>query len=425
LLYVSLSETIDKPMIPFERFTLGNGLKVIVHQDATTPLVAMNILYNVGAKDEDPEKTGFAHLFEHLMFGGSLNIPSFDEPLEKAGGQNNAFTTNDITNYYLTVPKRNLETAFWLESDRMLGLPFSDKSIEVQKNVVMEEYKQRYLNQPYGDVWLLLRPLAYKVHPYQWSTIGKDLSHIEKATYEDVVSFYQKHYAPENAILVLAGDVSTREIEKLARQWFEPIQKPFTYRRNLPVEPPQTHARELEAERDVPFDAIYKAYHMAGRAEDNFYITDLLSDILSGGDSSRLYSKLVKEKPLFSEINAYVTGDFDEGLFIFAGKVLDGVNIQTAEAALMNEIEQISNEHVSPVELEKVKNKVEMSLQFSELKVADKSLTLTMFELFGDAAMADREIGKYRSVTRENLLEDAQKIFLPGNSSTLHYLAKK
>src|SRR3954465_12587241 len=303
-------------MVKFNRFTLDNGLRVIVHEDSSTPLACINILYNVGARDENPEQTGFAHLFEHLMFGGSINIDSYDEPLQLVGGENNAFTTNDINNYYLTLPSENLETGFWLESDRMLSLAFSDKSLEVQRSVVIEEFKQRYLNQPYGDVWLLLRPMVYKVHPYKWDTIGKEISHIENAKMDDVKNFFKRFYCPNNAIMVVAGNIDLEEVKQLSEKWFGPIPKGPENKRNLPVEPAQTEARSLTVERDVPVDAIYKTYHMCSRYDKEYYAVDLISDILSRGNSSRLHNALIKEKQLFGDIHAYVMGDFDKGLFV-------------------------------------------------------------------------------------------------------------
>ena len=290
-------------MINFDKFTLSNGLKVIVHCDTSTQLVSMNILYNVGARVEEPDKTGFAHLFEHLMFGGSINIPSYDEPLQRAGGDNNAFTSNDMTDYYLTLPANNLETGFWLESDRMLNLAFSPKSLDVQRSVVIEEFKQRYLNQPFGDVWLLLRPLAYKVHPYSWSTIGKEIAHIENATLDDVKAFFKQYYCPDNAILVVAGNVTTEEVKRLCAKWFEPIPKGNTVHKILPQEPIQEEARVLDVTRNVPCDAIYKAYHCCARLDKEFYATEMITDILSRGHSSRLYISLVKEQKLFSQVN--------------------------------------------------------------------------------------------------------------------------
>ena len=344
-------------MIDFERFTLSNGLKVIVHQDKSTPMACVNILYNVGARDEDESKTGFAHLFEHLMFGGSINIPNYDEPLQQAGGENNAFTTNDITNYYCTVPANNLETAFWLESDRMLSLSFTPKSLEVQRSVVIEEFRQRYLNQPYGDVWLLLRPLAFQSHPYKWATIGKEISHIEQATMEDVRAFFAKHYHPANAIMVVAGNVELEQVKQLSKKWFEPIPAQTVTVRALPVEPVQTAPRRLSVERDVPANALYKVWHMCSRNHDDYHTVDLLSDILSRGNSSRLYISLVKEQQLFTEINAWVSGDFDPGLFVVSGKLCEGISMESAEAAVNAELKKLCDQLVSDRELLKCKNK--------------------------------------------------------------------
>jgi predicted Zn-dependent peptidase len=410
-------------MIEFEKFTLDNGLRVIVHQDTSTPLVAMNILYDVGARDEDPDKTGFAHLFEHLMFGGSVNIPKYDVPLENAGGENNAFTNNDITNYYLTIPKQNMELAFWLESDRMLNLAFSKKSLKVQQNVVIEEFKQSYLNQPYGDVWLLLKPLAYKVHPYQWSTIGKEISHIENASMEDVKSFYKKFYNPNNAIMTIAGNVTTQEIKVLSEKWFAPISRGENYLRKLPVEPAQTEERILNVKRNVPFDSIYMVYHICARKDKAYYATDLISDILSNGYSSRLYANLVKEKRLFSEINAYISGDIDAGLFVINGKLIKGVKMEAAKLAIRNELDKLRQSPAKEVEIQKVKNKIESTLQFSEINILDKAMNLAYSELLGDANHINEEINKYQEVTREQILITAQRIFHDNNCSTLYYNA--
>jgi zinc protease len=411
-------------MIEFDRFILKNGLKVIVHKDKSTPMACLNILYDVGARDEDESKTGFAHLFEHLMFGGSINIPNYDEPLQLVGGENNAFTTNDITNYYCTVPTENLETAFWLESDRMLSLAFTDKSLEVQRSVVIEEFKQRYLNQPYGDVWLLLRPLAFKNHPYKWATIGKEISHIETAVMDDVKSFFKKHYHPSNAIMVVAGDVELTQVKELAEKWFEPIAAQPKLKRNLPLEQKQTEARELTVHKDVPANAIYKTYHMCSRLDDNYYATDVLSDILSRGNSSRLYISLVKDKQLFSEINAYVSGDFDPGLFVVSGKLNDGIDVKVAEKAIVEELEKLKNGSITDEELQKCKNKVESSITFSETDVLTKATNLAISELLGDANEINNEIEKYNKVTKDQLKTVAQSIFQNSNSSTLYYLKK-
>jgi len=411
-------------MINFEKFTLDNGLKIIVHKDTSSSIVAFNVLYDVGAKDEQPDKTGFAHLFEHLMFGGSINIPRYDEPLQKAGGENNAFTSNDITNYYITLPKQNLEIAFWLESDRMLSLAFSPKSLDVQKNVVIEEFKQMFLNQPYGDVWLLLRPLAYKVHPYQWPTIGKDISHIENAKMKDVKAFYKKFYNPNNAILSIAGDVDIEKIKKLANKWFAPIKKDKKSLRKLPVEPEQKSPEKLTVKRNVPFHSIYKVFHTCSRRDKEFHTVDLLSDILSNGNSSRLHNELIKKQKLFSEINAFLTGGIENGLFVVSGKLIKGISMQKAEEAINTELDKIKNNTIEKNELQKVKNKIESTLVFSEMNVLNKDMNLAFAELLGDASLINKEIEKYLTVTKEQITKQANLIFRENNCSTLYYFAQ-
>lgn len=411
-------------MIEIEKFCLDNGLRVIVHNDNSTPIVSFNLLYDVGSKDEDPNRTGFAHLFEHLMFGGSINIPVFDEHLERTGGENNAFTNNDFTNYYITIPKENLETAFWLESDRMLSLAFSKKSLEVQRNVVVEEFNQRYLNQPYGDIWLLLRPLAYKVHPYRWPTIGMEPEQIKKATLADVKEFFYKHYAPNNAILSIAGPVSTDEIFNLSKKWFGEIESRPVPIRNLPKEPQQVESRILEVEKDVPFDSIYKAYHMSNRNHNDFHATDLISDLLSNGKSSRLYQKLVKEHNLFSDINAYITGDVDDGLFIITGRLFKNTSFKVAESAINDELESIKHKTIDGYELEKVKNKFESNFKFAEANPLDKAMNLAFYELLSNANDINFEVERYRETTVEKVKEVASKIFTEKNCSTLYYKAK-
>jgi predicted Zn-dependent peptidase len=408
-------------MIDFERFTLDNGLKVLVHHDAGTPIVAMNILYNAGSRDEHPGRTGFAHLFEHLMFGGSVNIPRYDDVIERAGGENNAFTNNDFTDYYLTVPRHNLETAFWLESDRMLNLAFSKKSFDVQRGVVVEEFRQNYLNQPYGDAWLLLRPLAYHVHPYSWATIGKDPSHIETAGMQEVRDFYKKFYNPCNAILVLAGNVDAAAVKPLAEKWFGSIRKGKPYERSLPAEPAQTEARTLTVERNVPFNAIYKAWHMGSRRDNCYFATDMLSDLLSAGQSGRIYQKLVKEQQLFSEISAFITGDLDPGLFVISGKLMEGVDMQSAEKAILTEVEQLQSVIVEEHELQKVKNRVEALMEFSEMQVSEKALNLAFYELLGDANQLNLVIGDYMKVSADDLRTVAGEVLRPENCSTLYY----
>jgi predicted Zn-dependent peptidase len=412
-------------MIKFEKFILANGLKVIVHKDNSTPLACINILYDVGSRDENPNQTGFAHLFEHLMFGGSVNIPNYDEPLQRVGGENNAFTTNDITNYHITLPAENLETGFWLESDRMLSLAFSEKSLEVQRSVVIEEFKQRYLNQPYGDVWLLLRPMAYKVHPYLWDTIGKEISHIENAKMDDVRKFFKKFYCPNNAIMVVAGNVEVDEIKRLSEKWFGSIPKGPENKRNLPKEPEQTEARSLTVERDVPADAIYKAYHICSRYDKEYYAIDLISDVLSQGNSSRLHKILIKDKKMFSDLHAYVMGDFDKGLFVISGKLSKGITMEQADDAINEELQKIKSELVSIDELTKVKNKIEATHVFGEIDILNKATNLAVSELLGDPNFINNEVEKYLSVTGEQIQEQANKIFRKENCSTLYYKAKK
>jgi zinc protease len=412
-------------MIDFQKFKLSNGLTVIVHQDNSTPMACINILYDVGARDEREEKTGFAHLFEHLMFGGSVNIPNYDEPLQLVGGENNAFTTSDITNYYCTVPSENIETAFWLESDRMLSLAFTDKSLEVQRSVVIEEFKQRYLNQPYGDVWLLLRPLAYKTHPYKWATIGKEIKHIEDATMDDVKAFFKEHYNPSNAIMVVAGRVDPEQVKALSEKWFAGIpsgQKPL---RNLPKEEKQTVARKMTVERDVPASAIYKVYHMCARTDKEYYAVDIISDILSRGNSSRLYKNLVKDKQLFSDLSAYVMGDFDKGLFVVSGKIAEGIEMKDAEAGIIVELENMKNRGVGEKELLKCKNKIESTHTFSETDVLTKATNLAIAELLGGANGVNTEVEKYLAVSAEMVKAEANKVLNEENCSTLYYMAKK
>jgi len=412
-------------MINYRRFTLDNGLCVLVHEDHTTAMACVNILYDVGARDESPDKTGFAHLFEHLMFGGSINIPNYDTPLQEVGGENNAFTSNDITNYYITLPSSNLETAFWLESDRMLSLAFSEQSLEVQRNVVSEEFKQRYLNQPYGDVWLRLRPLAYKEHPYRWATIGKELRHIEEATMADVKAFFFKHYVPSNAIMVVAGDVTFNQVRALAEKWFADIPTRPKPVRKLPVEPKQLTPRREEVHADVPVNSIYIAFHGPGRTHPDYPIMDLLSDILSRGSSSRLYRALVKDQPLFSEVNAYVCGSIDPNLIVVEGKPLPHVDMADAEKLLWNQLDILRFEPLKETELQKVKNKIESTMVFAELSILDRAMNLAFFEILGSADWYNEEVERYLAITRDDIQRVAREIFNPENSSTLIYYAKE
>lgn len=411
-------------MIEFDKFTLDNGLRAIVHTDVSSPLVCMNILYDVGARDESEQQTGFAHLFEHLMFGGSVNIPSYDTPLQEVGGENNAFTNNDVTNYYLTLPAANIETGFWLESDRMLSLAFSEKSLEVQRNVVIEEFKQRYLNQPYGDEWLLLRPLAYKAHPYRWATIGKEIKHIEDAQMDDVKSFFKRFYHPANAILVVTGNVKTEAVKMLAEKWFGPIPSGEKVQRNLPAEPKQNTARYETVYRDVPADSINKVYHMPGRMDKSYYAIDLLSDILGRGHSARLYQVLVKDKPLFSEISAHLMGSFDPGLLVINGRLNEGVDHKMADHEIELVLAQLSKEVLPEQEVQKVKNKAESTHVFGELGIMNKAMNLAFAELLDEANMVNKEIDRIQAVTAADIHKAAKDILRPENCTTLYYLKK-
>lgn len=411
-------------MLKFERFTLGNGLKVLVHEDHTTPMAAMNILYDVGARDEDKERTGFAHLFEHLMFGGSVNIPEYDEPLQMAGGENNAYTTNDITNYYIQLPLQNLETAFWLESDRMLSLAFSEKSLDVQRKVVSEEFKEHYLNQPYGDAWHHIRQLAFKKHPYQWMTIGLNLQHIEDAKLEDVKAFFFKHYTPINAILCVAGNITVQQVKQLAEKWFGPIPAGEKYVRNLPVEPMQQETRMETMSSDVPLDALYKTWHIPGRLTAPYYAADLITEIMGNGFASRLYQRLVKEDQLFSNISCYHTGSLDPGLLVVEGKVREGKTLEEANTAVEREINKLVAEGVTEEELQKAKNKIEAMISFEDMTLLNRANNLAFYELLGDAELINEEWNKYQAVTRDYLKQTAAEIFRDTNCSTLFYKNK-
>ena len=410
-------------MIQYEKFILDNGLRVLVHEDKSTPMAVLNVLYDVGAKDESPDKTGFAHLFEHLMFGGSKNIPSYDEPLQVAGGENNAFTTNDLTNYYCQLPAENIETAFWLESDRMLSLAFSKKSLEVQRKVVCEEFKEHYITKPYGDVWHKMRELAYTTHPYRWMTIGASLKHVEDATLEDVKAFFNKHYTPSNAIMVVAGNIETAQMKVLAEKWFGSIPAGEKYNRQLPIEPNQTSSRTLEVTSNVPLDALYKCWHMPSRMDERYYAAELISDILGGGGSSRLFQSLVKEKQLFSNIDCYHFGSTDAGLMTIEGKIVKGVNIKDAENALMLEINKIVENGISVSELEKVKNKAESALAFEDMSLMNRASNIAMYENLGEAELINTELSKYQAVTAEEILAQARIIFDENNCNTMHYLS--
>ena len=411
-------------MIQFEKFQLDNGLKVLVHQDTSTPMAVVNVLYNVGAKDEDPAKTGFAHLFEHLMFGGSVNIPVYDEPLQRAGGENNAYTTNDLTNYYCQIPAENIETAFWLESDRMLSLAFSKKSLEVQRKVVCEEFKEHYINKPYGDAWHKMRSLAYTQHPYRWMTIGASLAHVEDATMEDVKDFFFQFYRPNNAILVVTGNVETEQVKKLAEKWFGPIEAGKAYVRNLPKEPLQEKTRSMDVRADVPLDMLMMTWHMGGRFDEGYHATDLITEVLGGGTSARLYEQLIKVKQIFSSIDCYHFGTVDPGLLVIEGKLVKGISMAVAEKAVLEEIEKIKNEILDAKEVQKVINKTESVICFEDMSIMNRAHSLAYYELLGDADLMNKELGMYQRVTPSMIQHTAQQIFQENNRNTLYYYSK-
>jgi zinc protease len=408
-------------MIQYQHFTLSNGLKVYVHEDHTTPMAAFNICYNVGSRDEEENKTGFAHLFEHLMFGGSKNIPAYDTPLQKVGGENNAFTSPDITNYYINLPAVNIETAFWLESDRMMALSFDPNVLEVQRKVVIEEFKQRYLSQPYGDAWLKIRPLAYEVHPYKWATIGKDISHIENATMDDVKAFFYKYYIPNNAVLVVAGNVTFEQIKQLSQKWFEPIAAGKEIIKNIAFEPKQLMARLSQIEAKVPLNAIYKAYHMPARHHDAFMAVDLFSDILGRGKSSRLHEKLVKENLIFNSIGAYVTASLDPGLLLIQGNLNQGIKMENANAAIEDVVNELLTIGVADSELEKVKNQAETTIAFSEIELLNRAMSLAFSANAGNVEYANMEAEKIAKVDKNYMIKEAKKVLGVENCSTLYY----
>jgi zinc protease len=406
-------------MIEFEKFKLNNGLEVVLHQDKTSSLVCLNTLYRVGSKNENPNKTGFAHLFEHLMFGGSKHIPNFDSPLQAVGGDNNAFTSSDITNYYTTVPANNIETGFWLESDRMLALSFEEDVLEREKNVVVEEFKQRYLNQPYGDVWLKLSPAAYQLHPYRWPTIGKEISHIENRNMEEVKAFFDTDYAPSNAILVIAGNINLSEAQRLCAKWFAPIEDRSVKKRIIPLEPKQTQGRHIDLTAQVPQNAIYKAYHMPGRASIQYQANDLLSDILGRGKSSLLHQRGVKKSQVFSSLSSYVTGSIDPGLMIISGRLNENITFEKAEKTLDDALQQLK---IQPTEsLKKVKNMAASSITFGEIDLLNRAMSLAYSTHLGNTDLVNKEIDIIDAVTEEEISAAIHSTLLESNCTTLYY----
>ena len=412
-------------MITYDKTTLSNGLTVIANRDKASRMAAVNLLYKVGARNENPSRTGLAHLFEHLMFRGTHEVPDFDTPVQMACGENNAFTNNDYTDFYITLPCDNIETALWLESDRMTGLNLSEEACQIEKRVVIEEFRQRYLNQPYGDLNMLLRSMVYKVHPYRWATIGIAPEHIEEATIEEIRSFYSRFYHPSNAILSVSGDFAPEKVFSLAEKWFGGIADTTHVIDAIPQEPTQTEARRLEVERDVPATTIVIAFHMGNRLSHDFFLGDMTSDLLAGGDSARLYERLIKRKRLFASVNAYISGDVDCGMFVFTGQLLPTTTEAEAEAAIWEEIAELKSGKISDYELEKVKNKFEANTLFGELNVMNKAMNLGYYQMIGDLELINREVEIYRSLMREEVADFSERVFQTSNSSTLIYRAKQ
>lgn len=410
-------------MISYESFTLDNGLRVVVHEDPNSAVATLNIMYDVGSRDESPDKTGFAHLFEHLMFGGSRHIPAYDQALQQVGGDNNAYTTPDVTNYYCTLPVANLETAFWLESDRMLGLSFDPKVLAVQQKVVIEEFKENYLNQPYGDVWLKLCDLAYTTHPYQWPTIGKEISHIAQATLADVKDFFYQFYVPNNAVLVVAGGVQLEKVKQLSKKWFAPIPAGKVPLRDLSKEPAQTAARNLTVNADVPLNALYKAYHMPGRLSKDYHAVELMAEILGGSKSSRLYKQLVDTQQYFSSLGVYTTETTDPGLFIVSGYLNSGVSFKTAEEAIQTEMEGLQ-QAIAAEEVSKAKNQLEAYEVFEGVDLLHRAQELAMATLLGDTNLVNTKLGSLNKVTKEEVQETAKALLRADNCSSIYYQSK-
>ncbi len=411
-------------MINYERYTLANGLTVVLHEDNSTPLVTVNVLYKVGSRNEDAEKTGFAHLFEHLMFGGSVNVKDYDTPIQQAGGDNNAFTNSDLTNFYNVLPADNLETALWLESDRMLQLDFNQKSLDVQKKVVVEEFKETSINKPYGDMWHELSALAYREHPYRWPTIGLVPEHIEDAELEDVERFFDGHYKPNNAVLIIVGKLDIPKTKALIEQWFGKIEAGEVAQKALPEEPVQKEFRTKTLERQVPSDALYLAFHMPDRKHKDFIVYDIMSDVLSGGRSSRLYEQLLKGSELFSDIGAYISGTLDPGLFIIEAKLLDGADMEKAKLLIWAELQKLKDTLVDAEELQKVKNSMISQVAFSEVSITNKAINLAYYEMLGDLNLINVQEAEIDSVTVKDIQRVANETFRMDNCSEVIYVKK-
>lgn len=410
-------------MIKINTHTLANGLQIVHNYDATTKMVALNILYDVGSRDEQIGKTGLAHYLEHLMFGGSANAPDFDTQLQRAGGENNAWTSSDYTNYYDIMPAHNIETAFWLESDRMQSLSLTAKSIETQRQVVIEEFKQRYLNTPYGDIWHIIKETAYQKHPYNWQVIGKSINDIENLTKEEISAFWHKYYTPSNAILSVSGNIEFEKVVSLSEKWFGTIPSGGKPIRNIPTEPTQTAQRIVSVNRNVPQNMIVMTYHTTDRMHPDYYTTDLISDILSNGNSSRFYRNILmnSNRKIFTSIDASISGSIDAGLFIIQGKLHERVTFTQAIESINNELTKLITEPLPTIEIEKWINKIESRELFTNLNYSEKASNIGYCQLLGNAQIINTQIAEYRKITERDIKKVAKEIFRPENCNIIQY----
>ncbi len=409
--------------LQFKRHILANGLRLIVHEDHSTPLASCNVVYNVGSRDENPDMTGMAHLFEHFMFTGSKNIADYDAQLQSVGAINNAYTTQDITHYYITLPAVNIEHALWLESDRMLELAFQQEKLDIQKHVVIEEFKENFLNRPYGDLWLLYNQFYFQKHPYQWLPIGKEISHIEKVSMDDMKNFFYRFYRPNNAVLTIAGDVRFEQIVPLVEKWFGPIPAGQTIIKQYPQEDPQREKRFVEYRRNVPADMLFKGWPACGRLTRDFYAYDMLSDLFGSGQSSYLYKKFVMEDAIFTDISAYITGTLDPGIFIVGGRPAEGVNIEEADKRLSDYLYQLPQNCINTHDLQKVKNRVESIILQNDIKIEDRSSSLAVAECFSCAEDFNDETNRYFAVSEEQINSLYSNMFRQEQETTMYYRA--
>ena len=421
--------------LQFQRHILANGLRLIVHEDHSTPLASCNVVYNVGSRDENPDMTGMAHLFEHFMFTGSRNIADFDAQLQRVGAINNAYTTQDITHYYITLPAVNIEHALWLESDRMLELAFQQEKLDIQKHVVIEEFKENFLNRPYGDMWMLYNQFYFQKHPYQWLPIGKEISHIEKVTMDNMKAFFYTFYRPNNAVLTISGNVKFEEIVPLVEKWFGAIPAgpvssvetrhgtslQDTREKQFPQEDPPTQHRLFEVHRKVPADMLFKGWPTCGRLDSDFYAYDMLSDLFGSGQSSYLYKKFVMEEAVFTDISAYITGTLDPGIFIIGGRPAEGVSIEEADQKLNDFLYQLPENCISAHDLQKVKNRVESIILQNDIKIEDRSSSLAVAESFSCAEDFNDETNRYFAVTEEQINTLCHNIFRQEQEATMFY----